>query len=129
MSNSRGWIGVDLDGTLAQYSGWQGAEHIGEPVLLMAARVRQWLAEGKEVRIFTARVSNPTGIANRALDVVRVRNAIELWCRKHVGQRLDVTCEKDFAMVELWDDRAVQVVPNTGERVDEYKAMYEGLCE
>ena len=26
---SRGWIGVDLDGTLADYHGWRGAEHIG----------------------------------------------------------------------------------------------------
>ena len=25
---------------------------------------------------------------------------------------------KDYGMVELWDDRAVQVKPNTGERVD-----------
>jgi hypothetical protein len=29
-----------------------------------------------------------------------------------------VTREKDFAMIELWDDRAVQVVTNTGERAD-----------
>lgn len=24
----------------------------------------------------------------------------------------------DFAMVELWDDRCVQVIPNTGKRAD-----------
>lgn len=27
-----GWIGVDLDGTLAEYTGWKGVEHIGEPI-------------------------------------------------------------------------------------------------
>lgn len=27
-----GWIGVDLDGTLAIYDVWRGANHIGEPV-------------------------------------------------------------------------------------------------
>jgi hypothetical protein len=28
-----GWIGVDLDGTLAHYDGiWRGDEYIGEPV-------------------------------------------------------------------------------------------------
>ncbi len=26
-----GWIDVDLDGTLAQYDGWKGVAHIGEP--------------------------------------------------------------------------------------------------
>ena len=25
----KGWIGVDLDGTLAQYDHWRGIEHIG----------------------------------------------------------------------------------------------------
>jgi hypothetical protein len=30
---------------------------------------------------------------------------------------LPVTCEKDMAMVEFWDDKAVQVIPNTGEPV------------
>src|SRR5690349_18780615 len=52
-----GWIGVDLDGTLAEYHGWKGVEHIGPPIPEMVARVKQWLAEGRDVRIFTARCS------------------------------------------------------------------------
>ena len=52
-----GWIGVDLDGTLARYDGWKGPEHIGEPLMPMVERVKAWLAEGREVRIMTARVS------------------------------------------------------------------------
>lgn len=51
-----GWIGVDLDATLAEYHGW-GDGSIGQPVELMLRRVTGWLAEGREVRIFTARVS------------------------------------------------------------------------
>lgn len=51
-----GWIGVDLDGTLAMYDGFKGPEHIGDPVPKMLERVKKWLAEGREVRIFTARV-------------------------------------------------------------------------
>jgi hypothetical protein len=43
---------------------------------------------------------------------------IQDWCEKHIGRRLEVTCQKDFAMIELWDDRCVQVVCNTGKRVD-----------
>ena len=31
---------------------------------------------------------------------------------------LEITNVKDFYMIELWDDRVVQVVPNSGQRVD-----------
>lgn len=107
--STTGWIGVDLDGTLAVYDEWHGPEHVGEPVPSMVERVKRWLREGKDVRIFTARVWNdPDGVALRP---------IQDWCRKHLGTVLPVTNAKDYGMVELWDDRAVAVVPNTGVRV------------
>jgi hypothetical protein len=102
-----GWIGVDLDGTLAKYDRWRGAEHIGDPIPLMVARVQDWIAKGREVRIFTARMGDQA-----TADVSRP--AIEAWCREHIGRALPVTNVKDMAMAELWDDRAVQVEPNTG---------------
>ena len=34
---------------------------------------------------------------------------------KHIGQELEVTCTKDFGMIELWDDRAIRVEKNTGK--------------
>lgn len=108
-----GWIGVDLDGTLAKYDGWRGMHHIGDPVGPMFSRVVQWLKEGKEVKIFTARVA----VSNED-DRNHIIDAIQNWCVKHGLPKLPVTNEKDFGMVELWDDRAVQVVPNTGKRVD-----------
>ncbi len=52
-----GWYGVDLDGTLAHYDGWMGPTEIGPPISKMVHRVRRWLAEGRDVRIFTARVA------------------------------------------------------------------------
>lgn len=104
------WTGVDLDGTLAHYDGWRGPEHIGDPVPAMLERVQRWLAEGREVRIFTARIAHdPDGV---------VLARIQQWCEQHVGQQLEVTCEKDYGMIELWDDRCVQVVANQGRRVD-----------
>lgn len=115
MSNN-GWIGVDLDGTLAHYEGWKGADHIGEPIPAMLARVRCWLAEGKNVKIFTARVfCRPSDDPHPAAHAQQV---IEAYCLKHLGQVLPVTCVKDFAMIELWDDRAIQIIANTGERAD-----------
>lgn len=107
-----GWIGVDLDGTIAHYEGWKGPLHIGEPVIPMLARVVRWLSEGREVRIFTARVSTIDQAERAAIEV-----AIQVWCRKYLGQALVVTCVKDYQMTELWDDRAVQVKANTGEPV------------
>lgn len=108
-----GWIGVDLDGTLARYDGWKGIEHIGEPVRPMLDRVRRWISDGRDVRIFTARVG-----PQPERDVRQVRAVIEEWCLKHIGKTLPVTNAKDFGMAELWDDRCVQVIPNTGERAD-----------
>lgn len=115
MMSDGGWIGVDLDGTLAVYDEWRGAHHIGDPVPVMVERVKSWIAEGQEVRIFTARVSdNPD--CPEASDIAR--RWIRLWLVKHGliidGEPLPITNVKDYGMVELWDDRAVQVEQNTG---------------
>ena len=115
MSTSSGWIGVDLDGTLARYDGWKGIDHIGEPIEEMKARVLGWLGVGIEVRIFTARV----GDQKDSRDVEAARKHVEDWCEKHIGTRLQVTNLKDFGMIELWDDRAVRVEFNTGRRLSD----------
>jgi len=76
----------------------------------MVQRVKEWLAQGKDVRIFTAPV-NPN---HPAFDVIRARRAIEAWCERHLGQVLPVTYEKDWDMELLVDDRARQVEHDTG---------------
>lgn len=98
------WIGVDLDGTLASYAGWRGLNHIGKPIPVMLARVKHWIAKGYTVKIFTARASEgEMGIA-----------PVKKWLADNGLPELEVTNQKDFAMIELWDDRAVQIVANTG---------------
>ena len=104
-AGTRPWIGVDLDGTLARYDGWRGLDHVGRPVPVMLARVRRWLAEGYTVKILTARAGE--GDAG----ILPVRK----WLAENGLPELEVTDRKDFAMIELWDDRAVQVVANTGK--------------
>lgn len=116
-SKHKGWIGVDLDGTLAHYDTWRGKTHIGEPVLPMLARVKQWIAGGQEVRIFTARVS-PQACRLNGDTLEQTVQPIQAWCLKHAGVILEVTHEKDMEMIQLWDDRAVQITPNTGLRAD-----------
>lgn len=110
-----GWIGVDLDGTIAKYDGFITSTHIGEPIEPMIQRVQTWLSEGIEVRIFTARVTE--GLVNRdgsPYNVDEVKRVIQHWCLTHIGIALEVTNKKDFNMIELWDDRAVRVVENQG---------------
>ena len=101
------WIGVDLDGTLAMAEPWQGFEHIGKPVPNMVKRLNVWLGMGYTVKIVTARAAEPE---------VAIP-PIKAWLKKHGLPDLEVTNAKDMDMIELWDDRAVQVIPNTGNPV------------
>ena len=115
MAGNRGWIGVDLDGTLATYHGWNNGV-IGDPIPAMQKRVKKWIREGKEVKIFTARVSTKY---SHPQDHAWMLARIEGWCFKHLGKILPVTHEKDFRMIRLYDDRAVGVETNTGKLIGE----------
>lgn len=132
MREDAGWIGVDFDGTIAEYTTWKGPTDLGRPISSMVVRVARWLYEGRKVKIFTARCwPYPTVPANRdpfsirwiddaevtsdRLDCARSAIvAIQDWCLVNFGQQLDITCVKDLHMIELFDDRAVQVEMNTG---------------
>jgi hypothetical protein len=121
MGSNSGWIGFDLDGTLAEYHGFKGPDHIGEPIYPMIEILRGFLSQGKKVKIFTARVWYPRATGGNLLETGRrleeaeaARRAIEAWCLEHIGQVLEVTCVKDYSMWALYDDRAIQVQKNTG---------------
>lgn len=103
------WTGVDLDGTLAHYSGWKGINHIGKPIPKMVNRVKALIADGKTVKIFTARVAEGE----------LAKGPIRKWLKENGLPDLEITNVKDFGMEELYDDRAIQVKPNTGEIVGE----------
>ena len=107
------WVGVDLDGTLAEYHGFEGHDKIGKPIKKMVDRVNEWLDAGAVVKIFTARAAEPDH--KRRVETLQ---AIAEWSLDVFGTALPVTCIKDYGMVLLWDDRCVQLIPNTGERAD-----------
>lgn len=124
------WIGVDLDGTLAEYNGWVAPDQIGKPIPRMVELVKRWLDEGKDVRIFTARVGVIEGDSNATPEIVAlVRPAIDKWCQEVFGRTLPITCTKDYGMVELYDDRCKQVIPNTGLLVEDFYFRYLDLCD
>lgn len=103
-----GWIAVDLDGTLAEYHGWQGERHIGAPIKAMVDRVKKWVHDGQEVRLFTARARIGPGIP-----------FMQEWMQEHLGVVLEITNEKDMACIAIYDDRAIQVEANTGRLIGE----------
>lgn len=73
--------------------------------------VKRLLQNGQRVKIFTARISSMLPSEDHA----KVRRTIENWCEKHIGQKLEITAEKDFDMIECYDDRCIRVEYNTGE--------------
>lgn len=115
------WVGVDLDGTLAHYDKYVGATTIGPPIEPMVKLVKNMLTKDYDVRIFTARVDGGQVARQMGLPawedftkVEKIKLAIEQWCFTHLGKVLPVTNVKDFGMLQLYDDRAIGVVMNTG---------------
>lgn len=145
-----GWYGFDLDGTLAKYDGWKGIDHIGEPVKPMVELIKRMHDEGKVVKIMTARVAprenlerrfNPYGgrpeyaggegsvdAEHRALWAFYylkewvARDFIADWCQHYLGFIPEIVHQKDHLMLELYDDRVKQVVPNEGWLVEDIAA-------
>lgn len=108
------WVGFDLDGTLAEDEGWHGIEHIGKPVKRMCNLAKKLHSEGKVIKILTARVAPKNNS-----DTKKAKEYIEKWCEENLGFIPPITYEKDSLMETLYDDRAVQVIPNTGIEIEE----------
>lgn len=144
-----GWIGFDLDGTLAKYDGWKGIDHIGEPVRPMVELVRRLYVTGTKVKILTARVAPRDVVETRPNPYLKNHWCIEApddmpwairtgtwtalefvqdWCWRTLGFVPEVTHQKDHMMISLYDDRCRQVEPNTGVVVeDKCKALANAL--
>lgn len=105
------WVGVDLDGTLAYLDVDNfDYEKIGEIIPQMKSQVLKLLDNNVKVKIFTARVSDK--------DIEKVTKMIQDWLEENGLPRLEVTCKKDYNCVQIWDDRARQVILNTGYLLD-----------
>ena len=109
---------VDFDGTLATWDiPWQDDyKATGKPIPMMVERIKRWLVEGEDVRIFTARMDgyHPK---DGPIPAHVTRKIIENWCLKHVGAILPVTNRKEYSCLRIYDDRAIQVERDTGRLI------------
>ena len=71
-------IAVDLDGTLAEYTGWKSIAHIGDPYPGAKEFMAELKSKGYELVIYTARVSL---FWNKELDIVV--SYIRKWLATH----------------------------------------------
>lgn len=92
---STGAIAVDLDKTIALFDKWEGPTVIGAPIAPQVDQVKQMLANGVDIWIYTARADHPEAIP-----------AIQKWCKEHIGQVLPITNVKYSSFSKFIDDRA-----------------------
>lgn len=115
MPKGKPWIGVDLDCTLAEYTGWEGMLQIGPPILRMVRQCKVAMEKGYQIKVFTARAAGLySDNYNERIQAEGIVKAIKRWTVDVFGYELEVTAVKDMDMVELWDDRAREVLPNKG---------------
>lgn len=99
----RTWIGFDLDGTLAHDTPFRYDDTvIGTPIEAVASAARRLIAEGKDVRLFTARAYNASP---------EVLRAMEGWCEKCLGKKIPIQAHKDNELLYFFDDRAQALGP------------------
>ena len=94
------WVGFDLDGTLAETT---DSMEIGSPIEPMLDRLKEHLASGDNVKIFTARAADPEKVP-----------AVRKWLEALGLGELEITNEKDPGMTKLYDDLAVPVERDQG---------------
>lgn len=105
------FYGFDLDGTIAYTDGkHDDFPAVGAPIPEMIKKIKEYLALGRNVKIFTARYA-------RKDENPGIVPAIEKWCIENIGQVLDITNIKTPGMKELWDDRAISVKRNGGKAI------------
>ena len=104
---------LDLDGVLAQYSGWEGLEQIGPPI--PGALDFAWqLAEIADIVIFTSRCSLDAGgeATTTRLSPRQLRIKIIDWLEKHKFPYTDVYAGQGKPRASAFiDDRAVLCAP------------------
>lgn len=111
-----GWVGFDLDGTLAESEDDFDPNSVGKPIKSMVELAQGLMNEGVKVKIVTARAADRSKI-----------HVVEDWAAENFVGDVEVTNEKDPGMRCLFDDRVVQVAKNKGLPIKEREKYLEEL--
>ncbi len=119
------WVGVDLDGTLAIRSPERYTGEIGDVIPPIRDLIFDYINDGLEVKIFTARVAQECSVTGRSIN--QIKELIQDWLQANNLPRLEITCIKDRHCILIYDDKAITVTENTGEYniVDRIIEKYE----
>jgi hypothetical protein len=112
MPRQRPRVCVDLDGVLAQYTKWQGLDHIGEPVE-GAVEFAEALNKKADIIVFTSRCS-PERIEEEgaALSAGQIRIRVIEWLEKHGIPYADVYLGQGKPRAAAFiDDRSIHCNP------------------
>ncbi len=102
---------VDLDGVLAQYDGWKGVEHIGDPIP-GAVQFTKKLQEVARVVIFTTRTNADPAIQERNESVEMLTQRVRLWLDAHGFAYDEIYTGQGKPLAAAYvDDRAVECRP------------------
>lgn len=106
---------IDLDGSLAEYD-FDNPDHenVGKPIEESVKRVKEALAKGEEVWVFTARISASDDSFEQGVQAAQAFVTVAEWVKKHIGQDLPITNIKNRRWKEMLDDRGRELIPNLG---------------
>ena len=109
---------LDLDGVLAKYEAWRGADQVGPP-LPGALDFARSLAKMADIIIYTSRCSNDNGgeTSNSNLSPAQLRVHVVQWLEKHKFPFADVyTGQGKPKAAAFIDDRGVHCSPQDDPR-------------
>lgn len=131
-------ICVDIDGTLAEYSGWQGIYHIGKPMEGAQEFMTRLAATYDRVLIHTTRTnldlnrrSIPYAVLERMCDAELIEylaDVVRSWLRAHDIPYSDIwTGQGKPICVAFVDDRAIRMGDHEST-VESYQKCLEQLA-
>jgi len=108
-------IALDFDSTLAEHESG-GDLTIGKPIKPMVEQVKQWVAKGYDITIFTARVSRcfKSGEERSDVFIMRQKMLINQFLVDNGLPIMKITADKSPRFTHFVDDKAVKVIPNKG---------------
>jgi len=101
-------IALDFDKTLAYHKSEWGVTKVGEPIQPMVEKVKEWLAKGYKITIFTVRMNRSGEELEKQIKMIDdflINADLPILPKTAVKQR-------EFS--HFIDDRAYNVTPNTG---------------